>query len=267
MIRDSPMKNKIISRLTLLITIVPVFILPIFHMDLKVYGIFSVILIFLTGWISRINKDLFPTILFFTLVHVSRPLNTWFTHAIKLNFPGIFFLIPILVFVLLILTIPSIRRSIGCWRKDKIDTISVLLIIGLVVISGLALFVWGNYIAGDLHKFTRNLPDVALIWIALIGIGFALLNAFAEEFLARGMLCNGLEKIFSDKRSIIIIQAVVFSIFHYHGFPGGVIGMIMVFLWSIVLGIIRYRTKGLFGVVIGHFFADLTIYVILYQLK
>jgi membrane protease YdiL (CAAX protease family) len=184
-----------------------------------------------------------------------------------MNFPGTYFLIPIILFTILILTFKKIKSNISWWTKDKIDTTSVLLIIGLSLVSGLLLFIWGKYIAKDLSKFTGILPDVTLVWIIINGIGFALLNSIAEEYLSRGMLCNGLEKIFSNKWLIITIQAIVFSIFHYHGFPGGLIGMTMVFVWSVVLGILRYRTKGLAGVLIGHFIADLTIFFILYGLK
>lgn len=56
-------------------------------------------------------------------------------------------------------------------------------------------------------------------------------------------------------------------LFHKNGFPGGLLGVIMVILWSLALGVIRYRTKDLIGVLIAHFFADFTIYMILYGLK
>jgi membrane protease YdiL (CAAX protease family) len=82
-------------------------------------------------------------------------------------------------------------------------------------VSGLALVVWGTWIATDLSRFTETLPEVSLLWIIINGIGFALLNALAEEYLARGMLWNGLEKIFGNAGVIIVLQSVIFSIFHF----------------------------------------------------
>jgi len=260
-------KHKVISALILLITIIPVFILPIFGIDYWTYGIFSFALITSTIFIGRINKALFSTILFFTIIHISRPLCDWFTDLININFPGTYYLIPILAFTLLILTIPSIKKSISWWTQDKIDRKSILLIAVLSIVSGFSLFIWATYLGDNLHNFKESLPNVPISWIILNGIGFAIFNSLAEEFLSRGMLCNGLEKLFSNRLLIIVSQAIIFSIFHFLGFPGGLIGMIMVFSWSIVLGIIRYRTKGLVGVLIGHFWADLTIYFILYGLK
>jgi membrane protease YdiL (CAAX protease family) len=213
------------------------------------------------------GREMFATVLFFTLILLTRPLNFRFTNFINIDFPGTFYLIPIILFTILILTIPYIKRNISWWQRDSIDGKTWQMIIALSIVSGLALFIWAKFTTHDLSKFIINLPDVVLPWIIINGVGFALLNSIAEEYLSRGMLCNGLEKIIVNKKIIILIQAILFSIFHYNGFPGGMTGAIMVLLWSIVLGIVRYRTKGLFGVLIGHFFADLTIYFTLYSLK
>lgn len=261
------MKNKIVSLLILLITIIPVFIIPAFGMEYMNYGLFSGILIILTILTGKINKELFSTILFFTIIHLTRPLNDWFTDFINLKFPGTYFLIPIIIFSFLILTVPNIKKNISWWTKDKINKDTIVIILGLAIISGLALFIWAKYIAKDLQQFTKNIPDIPLIGIIVSGIGFAAFNSIAEEYLSRGMFCNGLEKIFSNKWTIICIQAFIIGIFHFNSFPGGLTGSLMIFIWSIVLGMIRYRTQGLIGVLIGHFLVDVTIIYMLYELK
>jgi membrane protease YdiL (CAAX protease family) len=261
------MKNKIASFLILLFAIIPVFIIPVFGMEYLTYGIFSGILIILTILISKINKELFSTILFFTILHLTRPLNDWFTGFINLKFPGTYFLIPILIFTLLILTVPNIKKTISWWTQDKFNKGTIVIILGLATLSGLALFIWAKFIAKDLQQFTNNIPDLPLIWIVLNGIGFAVFNSIAEEYLSRGMLCNGLEKIFSNKWIIIFIQAFIIGIFHFNSFPGRLAGSLMVFIWSIVLGMIRYRTQGLIGVLVEHFLVDVTIIYMLYELK
>lgn len=73
------MKNKVLTSILLLLAIIPVFVLPVFGMNYKIYGIFSIILIVLTISAVRINKEIFATILFFALIHIFRPLNDWFT--------------------------------------------------------------------------------------------------------------------------------------------------------------------------------------------
>jgi len=259
--------KRIVTILALSIATITTFILPLFSIDFRLYLMLSAILCGLCVLIFISDKKTFPAILFFTITLLTRPLNQKFTDWIHMEFPGTYFLVPIVIFTLLILTVPSIRKNIGWWKRDTIDRNSWLIIIGLSLISGLSLFIWGKYVAEDLSKFVDILPDVPLVWILINGIGFALFNSIAEEYLSRGMLCDGLEKIITDRKLIIAIQALVFSIFHYHGFPGGLSGIAMVFAWSVVLGIIRYRTKGLIGVLTAHFFADLSIYFILYGLK
>jgi len=260
--------RKIVTTIILIYAVFVIFIQPIyFGIDNKSFLIFSAILITATFYSGFFSKIIFPTILFFTIVHITRPICERFTDLIHVNFSGTYYLIPIVIFTGLILLFKPIRQNISWWTKDKIDKKSIYIIIGLSVISGLALFVWGSFIAEDLTKFTDNLPSVTITWIIINGVGFALLNSIAEEYLARGMLCNGLEKILNNKIAIIGIQALIFGLFHKKGFPGGLIGIFMVFSWSVVLGIIRYRTKGLIGALIGHFFADFAIYLILYRLK
>ena len=39
--------------------------------------------------------------------------------------------------------------------------------------------------------------------------------------------------------------------------------MVFVFIWSIFLGIIRHRSKGMLPPLIAHFFADLSIVIII----
>ena len=48
----------------------------------------------------------------------------------------------------------------------------------------------------------------------------------------------------------------------YDGFPGGALGATMVFLWSVFLGLIRHRSGGMVAPLVVHFFADLTIALI-----
>jgi uncharacterized protein len=258
---------KTIRLLILLLSVIPVMIFPLFKIFSEIYWPPLLFLICLTFFSFFYYKDLFPAVLFFAVIHLAKPLNIVIVSITGLSFPGMFYLLPVVFYTFLISINRNLKNNISFWRREKIDKISIILILILSVISGLALYVWSMWFASDLSPFLNNLPLVSLPFIILNGIGFALLNSIAEEYLSRGMLCEGLEKIFENKIYIIVIQALIFSIFHYYGFPGGVIGMILVFFWSIMLGIIRYRTKGLTGVIIGHFFADLTIYSILYSLK
>jgi len=93
---------------------------------------------------------------------------------------------------------------------------------------------------------------------------FPILNSLFEEFIARAVLFDGFSALFEKIVSVIILQAIIFALWHYKGFPGGIIGVIMVFIWSLFLGIIRYKSKGMLPSLVAHFFADLTIAIILF---
>ncbi len=65
------------------------------------------------------------------------------------------------------------------------------------------------------------------------------------------------------KWSIILITAMLFAGFHLYGFPSGGMGMTMVFVWGIVLGILRARSGGMLVPIVTHIGADLVVFVIL----
>ena len=50
---------------------------------------------------------------------------------------------------------------------------------------------------------------------------------------------------------------------HLYGFPSGLIGMAMVFVWGIALGILRVRSGGMLVPIVTHIAADLVIFTIL----
>ena len=69
--------------------------------------------------------------------------------------------------------------------------------------------------------------------LVVYGVLFAAFNACFEEFITRALL--------------------------YDGFPGGPVGVVMVFVWSLFLGAMRWTSGGMVAPLVAHFFADLTI--------
>ncbi len=260
-------KRKSVEAIVFFIAIIPLFFSYFLNLSNNANVIVAIIL-FLLSLLSFLKiKSLFSTILFFFLVQLLKPINNFISNYLGLGFAGIYFLLPIVIFTIIILLSKSVRDQISWWKLDKIDKKSTFLIFALVITSSLALYIWSIFFKNSLYQYLKQFPEVSILWIIMNGIFFAVFNSFAEEYLSRGMLCNGLEKIIKNKIIIIIIQASIFGIFHYSGFPGGIVGVIMVFFWSLILGLIRYRTNGILGVLIAHFFSDLTIYFILYSFK
>lgn len=61
----------------------------------------------------------------------------------------------------------------------------------------------------------------------------------------------------------IFAQAFLFALWHFEGFPGGLLGVGMVFFWSVVLGYLRHRSGGMLAPLVAHVCADATIATIL----
>jgi membrane protease YdiL (CAAX protease family) len=102
----------------------------------------------------------------------------------------------------------------------------------------------------------------------IIGIGipiFALVNAFTEEVIYRGVLQESLYITFNSNTFAIVFQASMFVAIHVAvGFPNGLLGYLMVFVYGSMLGFLRIRTKGMLAPYLTHIFSDLMIGYILY---
>ena len=151
------------------------------------------------------------------------------------------------------------------FRAGSLDRLSWILIALMTVFSAIALALWATFV-GAPHDFLRFVPRIPLWLLLLYGLLFPVLNALFEEFLARGVLYDGLMAVRNRALFVIPAQALLFALWHYQGFPGGALGCLMVFVWSIFLGILRHRSGGMLAPLIAHFFADLSIGIILFVL-
>lgn len=211
----------------------------------------------------RLKRNLLPTFSFFALLHFSKPINKAFTELIGANFNGTFFLIPVLLSGLLIALFPQIRATIGWWKKENIGLQLALQMVLAVVIGSIAMYIYLMLNTDNIDRFIGMLPEGSVLFIVGMGVAYAALNAMVEEFIVRGMIWNALEKVMTSQRLVIFTQAVLFGISHYWGLPGGLSGVVMVFLWSLYLGYVRNKTGGLVGVILLHFGANLLQYFIL----
>lgn len=97
----------------------------------------------------------------------------------------------------------------------------------------------------------------------IFGLGvplFALVNAFAEEVIFRGIMQGALSRAFRRQCLVVILQASAFAAFHFAGgFPNGYIGYLMTFIYGLMLGYLRERSQGLLAPFSAHVMADLAI--------
>jgi membrane protease YdiL (CAAX protease family) len=209
---------------------------------------------------------IYPTILFLFLMYFVLK-KEWFEVSVSLSF-FIFasitvICLPIIIFLIIAFSFQTLRRTL-CWLKTgKQDKISKLLVILTSITSVISLLIWaGNssYLGVGINTIKGLLVYNYILIVTLFIPLFAVVNALIEEFMFRGILQESLRMTFKKSSTIIILQSIPFAAFHYAvGFPNGVIGFLMVFIWGSVLGYLRERTNGLLAPMICHIAADLTI--------
>lgn len=230
---------------------------------------------FLPGWLP-----FRALVLIFPLAVISRSI-----HAVHLNLLFLCFwlvkffphftvrpfsnLTAIVLYVYMVFLIKELRSSVGWVRLGKFTSKVWMLILAIVVISCLALVLWVRFLSPDLSRYGGLVPKVSLPLTLLFGFGFCTFNAAVEEIIWRGVMMEALESALGPGILAMLIQALSFALAHYlSGFPNGVVGSAMVFVYGIMLGIIRRKSKGIVGCWLAHSAADFTIFcLILYFIK
>ncbi len=177
------------------------------------------------------------------------------------NWP-FYFLVPLILYGLIVWIIPWFRNSLDWLRPGKYDSRTLLLVILIVIISSTALVLWYILSQPDLSGMSSQVPDWSLKLLVLSAIGFSIINALMEEIIWRGAFQQALNAAFGVGFISIVIQALSFGMIHYKGFPSGLIGAALAAIYGLMLGYIRYYTRGLLWPIIAHFFADLTIFIL-----
>ncbi len=73
----------------------------------------------------------------------------------------------------------------------------------------------------------------------------------------RGVIQETFHRTFKSVSVTVGLQATIFAAAHFlMGFPNGIIGFLMVFVWGSMIGYLRHRTKGLLAPYIVHVAAD-----------
>lgn len=154
-------------------------------------------------------------------------------------------------------------RSAFSWVKiGRIDRVAWALLYLTGVISTGALILWAFWTKdlGAGLRMVQGLNQYPAWLIFLIGIPlFAMFNALAKEIVYRGVLQEALLRVFSSPVAILL-QASAFAAIHVaSGFPNGIVGYIMVFVYGVMLGYLRTRAGGMLAPYLTHVLADLVI--------
>lgn len=208
----------------------------------------------------RREWDLVPVSLLLVLLFQG---NSWLPGWIT-DLPTAPFLIPFFVTVLFCLPFPWFRDAYSWFCRGQPDQVSWLLTGLTSLVSALALILWAlwtDYL-GIASQMLSTFRQVPFWFMLLVGIpGFALLNAFAEEVVYRGVLQDALRRRFANGLPLLLAaQASAFAAAHYAaGFPNGKMGYLMTFAYALMLGYLRERSNGMLAPYVAHVAADFVI--------
>lgn len=193
-----------------------------------------------------------------------------FPAKLLLSVPYLWNLLPFLLSTLpfllstLVMLLFTDRKALMPWLKmgEWTKTI-VVTVIGTIILTVMVLIFWASTadylgIGQALVKQIDHLPKWVVL-VILIPLS-ALMNALVEEVVYRGVVQTALMDSFHTLLVAIPIQSIVFSLLHYKcGFPNGIMGCGLAFLFGVMTGYLRFHTKGIMASYVVHIFADLTI--------
>ena len=128
--------------------------------------------------------------------------------------------------------------------------------------SGMALVLWFRVMAPDVSDLLARLPAWPRPALLGLGILFATANGLAEELAFRGVLMGALDRSLGRRWSLVL-QAVIFGLMHWNGFPRGPVGVVLAAVYGGMMGIIRRRADGLAASWFSHVLTDAVIFAIL----
>jgi membrane protease YdiL (CAAX protease family) len=193
-------------------------------------------------------------LLLLALPHTVPDLNRWPLHLLA----------PLLACAVLAALIPPLRRAGAMWlRTGRVDRLSALAAVGVVLLSAAALILYQMIFAPDVAA-AAQLPGRIAGSVVLGGLCFAVVNAVLEEVAFRGILYDALESQWGP-RVALLCSSAAFGVTHLGGYPPGAFGATLAGLYGVLLGLLRQRTNGLAVPIVVHVFADLTIFGIFWQ--
>jgi membrane protease YdiL (CAAX protease family) len=171
---------------------------------------------------------------------------------------------PLIVYGAAVTLFPPLRRPVGWLRVGSLGDAVWSMVVATAIISAAALILWTAFAKPNLAGSFAMMPAMPLYVYPLAAIGFAFLNAAMEEVVFRGIMLEALDSALGETSWSLGMQAVSFAALHYRsGFPNGGLGVLMVFVYGLMLGMVRRRAGGLLAPWIAHVAADITIFTTL----
>ena len=170
--------------------------------------------------------------------------------------------IPLIGYLLIVIAIPGLRATAPAFQLGRCSATAAVITAAIMLISAASLIAFDAIMRPNVEEYRTFLPVPAVGGMLAAGILFSLLNPVLEEVIFRGILFDAVRSQVGPIATILI-TAALFGIAHMHGYPPGVIGATLAFLYAIAIGGLRMLTGGLALPILAHVVADATIYVLI----
>ena len=172
------------------------------------------------------------------------------------------------IYAMVALRVSWFREATRWFTVGRLDRRIMAVGVTFAAVSGATLLVWYVTARPDLadlvHTFIPNWPLWLLIPAALV---FSLLNAAVEEAAYRGVVLGALDTARVTAPAVLTLQAIAFAALHFRaGFPRGLVGLGLTFVYGLLLGELRRRAGGLAAPFITHVLTDVVIVTIVLAL-
>jgi membrane protease YdiL (CAAX protease family) len=170
---------------------------------------------------------------------------------------------PLVVYGVVVGMSQHLRKSVLWLRLGRLGVDMWVMVALLVLISSGALLAWKAVGRPDLAPCRANIPAMPLYLLPLAGAAFALINSAVEEAIFRGVLLQALDGAVGAGIISLVIQAVFFGWMHYSevGCPKGLTGVAMASVYGLLLGYLRYRSRGMLAPWLAHAGTDIAVFI------
>jgi membrane protease YdiL (CAAX protease family) len=250
-----PMGRKILYFFVLLIIPILLWIIAAPKVHYIIFFLLFIFFLISRHWnaLKIFNEALEIILLFIVLNYLLSELG------VDKFFPANNAIVIILLFAFLLILKKSGRQKLFLIRGDTKGVLAISLFFAVLAIASLA--VWFLFQKQNPHA--KFIPDVPLVFLIPLGIGFSILNAIYEEGIFRSILLSH----FTDQLGFawaVVLQAAWFSFLHFQsGFPSGIIGIGLTFVFGVMMGYLVFRTRGFLIPILIHTVADFSIFILI----
>ena len=170
---------------------------------------------------------------------------------------------PLVVYGVVVGMSQHLRKSVLWIRPGRLGVDIWVLVALIVLISSGALLAWKAVGKPDLGPCRANIPAMPLYLMPFAGVAFALINSAVEEAIFRGILLQALDSAVGAGIIPLVIQAGFFGWMHYSevGCPKGLSGVAMASVYGLLLGYLRYRSRGMLAPWLAHAGTDVGVFI------